>query len=242
MSALIVGAFLFTSGTVMGQNLLVNPGFETGDGTPWVSGVTDPITVETGTVHAGTYAAHGNVEQYIDLVKDSSYVLMCWAYNTTPTINTWVGVRDLGLTGPAGLVARSEPLDSAGYEFVKLEFTALTTGSHRFWCWGLAMSDYWSDSWVLLKKGTSLTSIDLPKSDKIEILNQPNQVMINIEEFRQEATINVYELTGKLIHTEMTTNARTILDSNTFGKSGSYFVQVKTAKGFYAKQVMIITE
>ena len=134
---LFLGVFLFTSVNVMGQtNLLVNPGFETGLAAPWVVQGTNPIDIDSVTVHSGNYAAHGNVEQYIDLTAGKTYIVKCWAYTTTTNINTWVGVRDLGQTGAAGLVARSNPLDSAGYQYIQLEFTAATTGSHRFWCWG----------------------------------------------------------------------------------------------------------
>jgi O-glycosyl hydrolase len=52
---MIVGFFLQT-GIVAAQNLLTNPGFETGDTSGWIAFGTPTIGVETSQVHSGTYA------------------------------------------------------------------------------------------------------------------------------------------------------------------------------------------
>ena len=237
---LTLSVLVFVATTVTGQNMLTNSGFETGMGAPWVTGGTNPISIDSVTVYEGTYASIGNVEQYIDLVADTNYVLQCWAYNTTPNISTWVGIRDVT---PGGALVQNFALDSAGYQYVKIEFTAPSTGSHRFWCWGQANSVYHTDSWVLLKEGTTLTNTNrIDHTDKIQILNQPNQVTVNIEDLTDNAIINVYSINGQLVHTTTTTSNRTIIENSAFGASGSYFVQVSMKGALVAKQVSIIND
>ena len=58
--------------TAFAQNLVLNPGFETGNLTPWVNAfATHPVAVVTGNAHSGTYAlqmaALGSTEVYQNL-------------------------------------------------------------------------------------------------------------------------------------------------------------------------------
>lgn len=241
VTALCLGAFLFMSSNLTAQNLLVNPGFETGLAAPWVVQGTTPISIDSVTVHSGTYAAHGNVEQYIDLVAGKKYHLVCWAYTTTPNINTWVGVKDLSPGGP--LVGRSDALDSAGYQYIYLELDVINSASHRFWCWGQDGSDYYSDSWVLWEDGTdpmtSTTTID--KDDKIKIYNDPTVgVSINFEDTYLDATINVMDMTGKVIYSRNATDAQTVISNDEFDATGIYVIQVKTDKVRATRKVVIV--
>lgn len=239
-TALCLGAFLFTSSSLMAQNLLVNPDFETGMAAPWVVQGTSPIVIDSVTVHAGTYAAHGNVEQYVDLEAGKKYHLVCWAYTTTPNISTWVGVRDID---GAALIGRSEALDSAGYQYIYLELDAVTTGSHRFWCWGQTGSDYYSDSWMLWEDGTSPTTstTTIDKDDKIKIYNDPTVgVSINFEDSYLDATINVMDMAGKVVYSRMATDAQTVISNDEFDAAGIYVIQVKTDKIRATRKVVIV--
>jgi len=236
LTFLFLGIFLFATTSVSGQNLLVNGDFETGQAAPWVNG--SAVEIDSVTVHAGNYAAQGNIEQYIDLVAGTNYTLTCWAYNVDASINTWVGIRDVT---PGGVLVQNFALDSAGYQYVSITFSAPSTGSHRFWCWGANNNpEYYSDSWVLLKEGTTTNTASVKKNDNIEILNQSNQVTVNIEDLNDNATINVFNMTGQLMHTSTTTENKTIIDNSVFETAGSYFIQVKTKGYLVAKQVVIM--
>src|SRR5215469_5905491 len=54
--AALVLAFVLQTGMAGAQNLVSNPGFETGDTTGWFAFGPPTLTVETSAVHSGTYA------------------------------------------------------------------------------------------------------------------------------------------------------------------------------------------
>jgi glucuronoarabinoxylan endo-1,4-beta-xylanase len=56
-NALILGFLFSGAGFVSAQNLVTNPGFETGDTTGWLAFGSPTIAAETSQVHSGTYAA-----------------------------------------------------------------------------------------------------------------------------------------------------------------------------------------
>jgi regulation of enolase protein 1 (concanavalin A-like superfamily) len=79
------------------DNLLTNPGFETGDFTGWPSHFNQSAIVNTD-AHTGTYAAklstaYGGIEQFVTgLTPNTTYTISAWAKG----INGEFGVRDFG--------------------------------------------------------------------------------------------------------------------------------------------------
>lgn len=235
---LLLGIFLFSTTTTSGQNLIVNGNFETGQTAPWTAGNGSTITIDSLTVHSGTYSCHGNVEQIVTLPAGKTYNLYAYGYNRTPSVNTWLGIRDIA---GAALVQNFQ-IDSAGFQFVHINFTTQNTGDYRFWAWGQAGSDYLSDSWILLEQGTTTNTSFVVPENKIKVTNQVNQVTVNIEDLKDNATINIYNMTGQVIHTMTTNETKTIIDYNTFGATGNYFIHVRMGNYQSSQQVMIMNE
>ncbi|HUA67933.1 MAG TPA: carbohydrate binding domain-containing protein [Candidatus Saccharimonadales bacterium] len=86
-SALVLG-FLLRAGMASAQNLVQNPGFETGGTTPWFPFGSPTLTVETSQVHSGTYACEvsGRTATYMgiaqsfvgDLQAGQTYNVSAW--------------------------------------------------------------------------------------------------------------------------------------------------------------------
>lgn len=86
----LVIAFVLQAGTAAAQNLVTNPGFETGNTSGWFAFGTPTISVETSQVHAGTYAAQvsGRTATYMGIAQSFMGVLQ--AGQTYTNVSAWV--------------------------------------------------------------------------------------------------------------------------------------------------------
>ncbi len=133
----------------IGDNLFINPNFETGDLTPWNEN-TEP-TLETEDVQEGEYAARGHLEQIVALEAGESYVWTAQVKCAGGCGNgMWIGIRDLVAQA---LVTNFRFSDFSEYMEAKIEFEATSTGDHRFFVWGQNDADYLSDNHKLFKIG-----------------------------------------------------------------------------------------
>jgi hypothetical protein len=97
-----------------GQNLVANPGFETGDFTGWtLSGNTGFTSVVSSPVHSGSYAGSfgqvgstGDLFQTLVTVPGMTYTFSFWLANDGGTPSSfeadWNGSSVFSLTNPAG--------------------------------------------------------------------------------------------------------------------------------------------
>src|SRR5579859_764574 len=85
----LVIAFVLQAGTAAAQNLVTNPGFETGNTSGWFAFGTPTISVETSQVHAGTYAAQvsGRTATYMGIAQSFAGVLQS---GQTYNVSAWV--------------------------------------------------------------------------------------------------------------------------------------------------------
>ena len=215
---------LLSTNSLDAQNMIQNPGFETGIAAPWVSGNDGSVTVVE-EPYEGNYAAFGNVEQYIDLEAGVNYTYSCYVKTSTPDINVWIGIRDM--VG-AALVSNYQ-FSHTEYDLATIEFTAPSTGSHRFWVWGQGGSQYHSDNFLLLKEGTTGIFDREVESDKIKISSNNEGVVIDVEQPIQEARLTIHDLSGKEIYTQAISNGNTQVHKSEFSSgSGVFVVSVTT--------------
>jgi glucuronoarabinoxylan endo-1,4-beta-xylanase len=89
VSGLFLGV-LFQTGIAAAQNLVTNPGFETGDTSGWFGfGSTTTLTAETSVVHTGSYAAlvSNRTATYMGIAQSFQGVLQS---GTTYSISAWL--------------------------------------------------------------------------------------------------------------------------------------------------------
>ena len=90
VSGLVVGV-LFHAGIAAAQNLVTNPGFETGDTSGWFGfGSTTTLTAETSVVHTGSYAAlvSNRTATYMGIAQ--SFIGVLQAGQTYTNVSAWV--------------------------------------------------------------------------------------------------------------------------------------------------------
>jgi glucuronoarabinoxylan endo-1,4-beta-xylanase len=87
-ATLVIG-FVLQAGMAAAQNLVTNPGFETGNTTGWFAFGTPTISVETSQVHSGTYAAQvsGRTATYMGIAQSFQGVLQA---GQTYNVSAWV--------------------------------------------------------------------------------------------------------------------------------------------------------
>ena len=225
-------ACLLGATNLSGQNLLLNPSFESGVIAPWTaSGV-----ISDDAQH-GMYAANGNIEQIVALEAGKKYT---WTAQVKCLggcdLNMWIGVRDLvDMNVP---VTNYNFATFSEYGEAKIEFTAASSGNHRFFVWGVNGTSYISDNHLLLLEGT--TSTKNIANSYIDINNQLDAVTVNFKQLANEAMINIFDLTGKPVYQVATTDATTRIDNTAFGAAGFYVVHVKTDKYQISKKVAIL--
>ena len=133
----------------IGDNLLINPNFETGDLAPWNEN-TEP-TLETADVQDGDFAARGHLEQIVTLEAGESYVWTAQVKCVGGCSNgMWIGIRDLVASA---LVTNFRFSDFSDYTEAKIEFEAENSGEYRFFVFGQNDADYLSDNHQLFKIG-----------------------------------------------------------------------------------------
>src|SRR5580692_6343074 len=89
VSGLVVGVLSY-AGTAAAQNLVTNPGFETGDTSGWFGfGLTTTLAAETSVVHTGSYAAlvSNRTATYMGIAQAFQGVLQS---GTTYDISAWL--------------------------------------------------------------------------------------------------------------------------------------------------------
>lgn len=228
---------IFLSFNLSAQNLLINPDFETGLMAPWIAGNGNTVTIEEDAQN-GNWAAHGNIEQFVDLVEGVNYTWTGYAKCLgNCDLNMWIGLKDQVNTGNPAVNFNFK--EFSDYGLCTIEFTALSTGSHKFWVWGQGESDYISDNFILLAEGTSGV-YNLSGDHTLEITNQLDAVTLAIDAEFSEASVNIFDMTGKLVHSLTTSDVTTRFSQETFPVAGTYVFQVKIGKHVIAKQVAIL--
>lgn len=117
-------------------NLALNPGFETGSLSSWVSTSGSGTSVVTGNAHSGTYAVQlvgsgvGAHQIVTGLTPNTKYTLTGWAKVSTAGDNVAIGVRDYGGT------ETFQTTTSTNYTPLSITFTTgATNTSTRIYIW-----------------------------------------------------------------------------------------------------------
>ena len=218
----------FTLGCLMctcsltGQNLLMNPGFETGEFDPWFDDNGNGINISTDAA-VGEFAAVGNVAQFVNLDEGVEYELRCKA----KIISAGAGERVwVGVTPSSGFLTNFE-IFSMDWEDVAIDFTAPESGDTKFWIWGQGSSSYATDAWTLVVKGTSSVN-DQEAKDKIKIINRADGVSVNLTNVLGNAKIMVHDFAGRQLYNASTSQGNTLIEKAVFPTSGMYVVSVLT--------------
>lgn len=220
-------AFLCCTLPLNGQNLLENPDFESGELAPWVG---SPTLVED--AQNGSWAATGNLEQFVNLTGGVNYTLTVYAKNATPDLNVWVGI-----TGDDGLV-KNHLFQNTDYEKQTVDFSPPTDGSYKIWVWGVNGTAYTSDNFVLLAEGTT-SVFDNEETAKIDIRNNVEGIMIDMDQSIRDAKVLVYDLSGQMIYQRALATGNTLIHTNEWALSGIYVVSVQTSRAVKTEKVFI---
>lgn len=226
---------LFSAANLTAQNLLINPSFETGELVPWTAGNGNIVNIIEGGTD-GMYAADGNIEQIVSLEAGKMYTwttqVRC---DSACDKNMWIGIKDL--VGDA-LVTNFNFNSHTDFAEAKIEFEAPSTGNHRFWVWGVAETQYTSDQHLLLAEGTTdITEVEA-ELNKIEITNNPEGVRVRIDESIDDASIEIYNLTGQMIYRGKA-SGDTLINNSEFSATGIYVVSVRTDIALKSEKVAI---
>ncbi|RME11821.1 MAG: T9SS C-terminal target domain-containing protein, partial [Bacteroidetes bacterium] len=218
-----LGSVLSTT-TLSGQNLLQNPGFETGSFDPWFDDNGNGINITTDAAE-GNYAAVGNVAQFVTLEEGVEYELRCKARILTASADQkiWVGIR-----APSAFLTNTEVLQT-DWQDMAIDFTAPESGDHKFWIWGQGNSTYASDSWTLVVKGTTGVN-DQEAKEKIKITRNAEGVAIDMTTVASDAKILVHDFAGRLVYQTTTNQSDNLIENSIFHTSGIYIVSVITDK------------
>ena len=224
----------------VGDNLIINPSFETGTLDPWIAGNGNTVNLIDG-AQEGDFAAQGNVEQIVNLEEGVSYVwttqVKCLA---GCDLNMWIGIRDL--VGEA-LVTNFRFSDFSEFTEVKIEFTAVSTGEHRFWVWGVDGTDYVSDNHVLRRigviEGETTSTYEIGEdTNKIEIINYNYGLMINVDQELDNAHIFAHDLAGRMVFNRPV-NGQLFIDKSNFNATGIYIISVRAGNAIKTQKVFM---
>jgi hypothetical protein len=141
LQAVLVIGFVLPAGlAVAQQNLVVNPGFETGDTTGWFAFGAPTISAETSQVHSGTYAAQvsnrtqtyeGIAQSFLGVLQaGQTYNVTLWlrlASGTNQTMQLTMQKTDGGGTTYAAVVQGS--VSSTGWTEFSGQYTYSPTGA-----------------------------------------------------------------------------------------------------------------
>ena len=220
LSAFLILAGLSYTSTLAGQNLLGNPGFETGVLPPWFGDNDNMVTITTEAAD-GDYAAIGNAAQNVELTEGVNYELRCKARIISAETNerVWVGVR-----GPSALVQNFE-LTGTDWIDVAIDFTAPETGTHKIWVWGQGASSYSSDAWTLVVEGTSDVN-DFESTERIKIVNRVDGIAINMTDLPGIAQVMIHDVSGRQVYATTTSQNNLLIDRASLFANGIYVVSV----------------
>ena len=127
----LVGAVWLIS--TASANLVVNPGFETGNFTGWTqSGNTSFTGVSATSAHSGSFGAffgpigsNGFISQDLVTVADATYDLTFWLTNSPPTL-----LNHFEASWNGSVISTSVPDNAAAFPYTQFLFTGLlATGS-----------------------------------------------------------------------------------------------------------------
>jgi len=218
------------------QNLILNPGFETGLLVPWTAGNGNTVNI-VNDAQEGMWAANGNIEQIVKLEEGVKYTWTCQVKCLGGCDkNMWIGVKDLVADA---LVTNFLFSDFSEYGEAKIEFTASSTGDHRFWVWGVAETNYISDNHVLLKEFTTSLTGTREETNKIQITSKFGGIKVNIEHSIKNAVIDIHDLSGKLVYRKKVTNGDVLINKNEFNANGIYIVAVVADQVYKVSKVAI---
>ena len=230
---ILICAVFFSATNLIGQNLLLNPSFESGVPAPWEI-ADDAFLVDEGAQH-GTYALDGNIEQYIDLEANTEYTYTIYVKNLTPDIKVWSGIKNI----VDDLPAVNYGIFSTDYELATITITSGSAGSYRFWVWGQGGSHYISDNAVLLKAGTTVGTTDAELEENIHISNSQDGIVVKIDSDINNASISVFDLSGRKVMSTVANQGTTIIENREFTTSGIYVVTVQADRAIKSDKVVI---
>ncbi len=235
----LIGLCLLGWSSLMGQNLLTNAGFETGNLDPWFGDNGNTVTIVQDTSAEGSYAAMGNAAQNVELTDGVNYELRCKAKILAAASDerVWIGVR-----GPSGLVQNSE-MFSNDWEDMAIDFTAPETGTFKIWVWGTGQSSYMSDAWTLVVEGTTATNInDQTAREKIQILKLTDGISVNVEDHYVDAKIVVYGVDGRVVVNQVSSQPVTLIEKHQFPSNGVYVVSVSAGDLHRTEKVLMVRD
>ena len=227
------GTFLPEEPNLIVNNLLMNPDFESGEFDPWTTNGAQVIM----DAQNGDFAARGNIEQLVDLEEGAEYIFTGYVKNLTPNLNVWTGIRDM----VKGELVKNYLILDTEYEAFRIEFTSKSSGSHRFWAWGVGGSEYISDNFVLVKVGDEfITSISAEEiNEKVKIATIQNGVMVNIDPSIKESSIFIHSLSGQLLYKNNGSSGDTFINNAGFPMTGLYLISVQTDRFVKTEKVFI---
>ncbi len=231
-TACLVVLFSFS---LTGQNLLINPSFESGILAPWTPGNNNVVTI-VADAQSGDFAANGNIEQIVKMEAGKNYTYSCYVKTSTPDINVWIGVKDL--VGDA--LVKNFKFDWTDYGLATIDFEAPSSGDHRFWVWGQGDADYTSDNFVLLLEGTTTNLFDVDAGEQIIINTQNSGVMVQLGTYIQDAQISVHDMSGRIVYQADGIQGDNFINENTFATSGTYVVAVRAGAFNRSTKVVMV--
>ena len=87
---------------------------------------------------------------------------------------------------------------------------------------------------------TATTSVNSPESkDKILIINRPDGIGVQMDDFNGQAQISIYDLNGRRLYETSGSSPFTLIDQSIFPVSGTYLVAVKTDQLHRVKKVVV---
>src|SRR5271165_6041510 len=123
MLALLVTTMMLTT-TSLGQNLAVNPGFESGSTASWFGFGSPTISTETAVVHSGSYAGMvtNRTATYMGIAQSFLGVLQT---NQTYIVSVWLQL----VTGPSQTVqVTAQKIDGSGTTYAAITSGAVSAG------------------------------------------------------------------------------------------------------------------
>ena len=218
-----------------GQNMLLNPSFESGILAPWTAGNNNIVEI-VADAQSGDFAANGNIEQIVSMEAGKNYTYSCYVKTSTPDINVWIGVKDL----VGDKLVKNFKFDWTDYQLATIDFEAPSSGEHRFWVWGQGDANYTSDNFVLLLEGTTTNLFDVDAGEQIIINTQNNGVMVQLGTYIQDAQISVHDMSGRVVYQADGIQGDNFIDESAFATSGAYVVAVRAGAFNRSTKVMMV--